>query len=118
MISKETYSSKYDEIYALNITRGKKISVFILALLIGLLVISGPICLAINLMIYNDLRKLMATVIILSIILLVFLVDMIYLKGITEGQVKNLKIIYITDTLAFSVVILLLGLIIIKLGVV
>lgn len=113
----ENYNSVTEAITNLNISKKKKALSLITAIIFALIIVSAPIAVCINLMIYNDYRKLLALLIATFIILLIFLIDVFYLKGITEGQVKHLECIYLSDTFFVAIVIYALLYVIFLLGV-
>ncbi len=87
------------------------------AFLVSLIIFSGPLCILINLMIFKDMQKLLAFGIASILILFIAVANFIYLKCLTNGSIKNIRVIYLTDTLILSVVVYLVLILIYFLGV-
>ncbi|MGM9969509.1 MAG: hypothetical protein ACI35S_03830 [Anaeroplasma sp.] len=94
----KSYNEIVSQIDSLNISSKDKIKSFITAFLLSLLIISGPLAITINLLMYNNLLKLCVMSIASLFIILVFLCELFYLQGITNGKVDSLKTIIITDS--------------------
>ena len=116
--NKDTYSSVSRQIEELNTPQIKKYLYFAVSILLALIFVSGPIAIFINLLIFNNLIELCIFAIGTLIILLVLLADMFYLKLITNNQIKNTSIIYITDTFAFGMFVYCIVLLIVEMGVI
>ncbi len=119
MISNEkpSYNSVTEEIEALNIPFKEKLLAFFTAILFAIIILIGPMTIIINLFIFKDLRSLLGLSIEILLILLVFLTEFFYYKGITKNQVKHLNQILTVDTMHFTAVILSIGLILSYMGV-
>lgn len=118
MIFKRSYKEISAEIEALNVKASTKAAYLVVAVLIGLLAISGGIAILINLLIFIDFRPLYISLIALLLILFCYLVDRIYLRLLTKGDIKDISVIYIQDTFIMAFCILAMLLIILELEVI
>lgn len=110
------YNAVSEKIKALQVPIQKKLLSISFAAVLSLLIVSGPICILINLMIFKDMQELLAFGIATMLIVFVLLINYFYLKCITDGKVEDLRIVYFTDTLisafviyGFLIVIYILG---------
>ena len=117
MTSNRTYKEISDELEALEVKFIDKAIYMIGSILIGFLVISGPLAIIINLFIFIDYKPLFITSIAGLLVLLVFLINKIYLKLLTKGKIDDISVIYIQDTFIMSFFILIMLFIILELGV-
>lgn len=113
---------KYNEIQTLikeiNVPLKKKIAYLLFSILISLIIISGPLCICINLMIFRDFQKLISFLIATIIILFCLLIDYFYIKCIVKDNVKNIRYVILTDTFALAIFIYLFLIIIYFIGVI
>lgn len=105
------------EIENLNIPFKTKALTLLVSILMTLLIVSGPIALIINLMIYVNLRKLLVLGLWFFLSLFVFLCYYFYYTGITQKRVNRLYYIYITNTSIVSFILLAFIYILFNLGV-
>ena len=115
---KRSYATINDELDKLIQPKYFKAKALIFSLIMGLLLISGPMAILINLLIFVDYRKLLYLGMALLLILFVYTTDRAYLKLISHGMVDDIDVIYITDTLIMGFIILGMLLIIYELGVI
>ena len=103
---------KYNEIQTLiketNVSLKKKLCYALFSILISLIIISGPLCLCINLMILRDFQKILGFAIATIIVLFSALVDYFYIKCIVKDTVKNIRYVVLTDTFALAIVVYLI----------
>lgn len=111
------YKEVSAQVRALQVPLSKRLLFIGFAVILSLLLVSGPICILINLMIFKDMQRLLAFGIATLLIALVFFIDYFYLKCVTENKVENLGVVYFTDTLIAAFVIYIFLLIIYFLGV-
>ena len=105
------YNLAQEEIKELNISIKDKIITGITAFLISGLIVSGTLCLSINLVIFRYFLPLLILFIATLIIIFAILFDFFYLKGITKGQNKNIKYIVLANSIGMSIAIYLLTII-------
>lgn len=112
---------KYEEtskaVKALEIPIKKKLLYLGFSFLVSVIVFSGPLCILINLMIFKDLQKLLAFGIATILVLFIALINYIYLKCVTDGRVKNIRVILLTDTFILAIVVYILLILIYFMGV-
>lgn len=100
---------KYNEIQQLikniNVSLKNKALYFIFSLLISAIIISGPLCICINLMIFRDFQKIIGFLIATIIIIFSALIDYFYIKCIVKDEVKNIRYVILTDTFALAIVV-------------
>lgn len=111
------YNEISTEIKGLQVPVKKKLLSMGFAIVLSLCIVSGPICILVNLMIFKDMQRLLAFGIASMLIVFVLLINYFYLKCITDGRVENLKIIYFTDALISALVVYMFLLFIYFLGV-
>ena len=109
----KNYKHAQEEIESLNISLSEKISTGIIAFLISGLIISGPMCLSINLIIFKYYLPLLFLFIATLILIFAVLFDYLYLKGITKGNNKNIKYIVLGNTIALAITIYILAIVMI-----
>ncbi|MBQ9124530.1 MAG: hypothetical protein IJY14_02450 [Acholeplasmatales bacterium] len=109
----KNYKLADEEIKKLNIPLSEKISTGIIAFLISGLLISGPICLSINLIMFKYYLPLLFLFIATLILIFAVLFNYLYLKGITKGNNKNIKYIVLANTIALAITIYILAIVII-----
>lgn len=112
------YSDVIRELKNLDIKWSKKLLYACVSILISLIIVSGPICLFLNLMIFHDAQKLLGFAVATCLIIFVTLVHYIYLKSITNGNITNLKVVYLTDIFIFSIVVYMVLIFLFLLGVI
>lgn len=114
---KPSYNRVTQEIDSLNVSFKDKLFTAFTSFIIAIIILIGPITIVLNLTIFKDLRGLLGMSLEILLILLIFLTELFYLKGITKGEVKNLNQILTVDTIFVSAVILSIGLILSYMGV-
>lgn len=95
----KTIDQIFDEIDNLNIPLKERITKAIIAFILSLALVFGPIALCINLLIYEKLRGLLALGIALMTTLFVFLTLKIYYDSITLKKVKYSNKLLVIPTL-------------------
>lgn len=101
-----------------NRSKKEKIFSFIAALIMSLIVISAPLALLINFGIYKNYMKLIVFIAANFFIVVYFLIQYLYYKGITEGELKGIWIVCLHDTIIPAIIVYLLVLILFWIGVV
>jgi len=112
------YNDILNEIKALNIPTKTKVLYYLISIGVSLLIFSGALCVLINLMIFRDMQKLLAFGIATIICLICFTIDLIYYKAITQGNVKGIRVVILTNTFVFALAIYTILIILFILGVV
>ncbi len=97
------YKDISKEIQELNVSLKTRFLAFLTALVISLIVVAGPICLCINLMIFEDIQKLLSLGIGFLLVVFFVLGDYIYLKIITKSKVSGIGVILMTDGAVFTI---------------
>jgi len=111
------YSDVINEIKELNVSRATKIKTFIFSFILGLLIISGPLTIVINLLfIFDNFRTLGITLIAAIAILGEFCVEYFYLKGITENKVKGLRNVIYMNTFIIALITAFIRCVVLVLG--
>ena len=90
IVKREAQVAK-EQINALNVSKKEKLSCFFGALLISASLFSGLIVFAINMMINYDLYMLFVMLLYFSIMFFIYLTNYLYLVGITQNKVLNIK---------------------------
>ena len=88
-----------------NKTKKEKIFAFIIALILSLLVISAPVALLINFSIYHNYLKLIVLIAATFFIVVYFLIQYLYYKGITEGEVDGIWIVCLHDSIIPAIIV-------------
>lgn len=96
----------------------KKISLNLLfSLFLSLLIISGPLVLLINLLMYNDFRRMIYFGIACLVVLLVFLTETFYYRNVTDKKIHNVEVVILTDTFIVAIIAFVVVLVLYFLGV-
>ncbi len=112
------YNQVVKEIREIPNSLSSKILYAIFSLVLSALIVSGPICILINLMIFRNFQKLLAFGIATFLILFVLILDFIYIKCATKGEVKNTKVVVLTDTFIIAIAVYLLLIFLYVMGVI
>lgn len=107
-----------EKLYSYNRSKKEKIFAFIGALLLALLVISAPLALLINFAIYINYLKLIVFVAGNFLIVVYFLIQYLYYKAITEGEVEGIWIVCLHDSIIPLVLVYLILLLLFWFGVI
>lgn len=96
----------------------KKISLNLLfSLFLSLLIISGPLVLLINLLMYNDFRRMIYFGIACLVVLLVFLTETFYYRNVNDKKIHNVEVVILTDTFIVAIIAFVVVLVLYFLGV-
>lgn len=98
-----------DEIDELNVPVKEKIVKGFFAFILSLGLVFGPIIFCVNMLIYQNLRGILALGIVILTVIFVFLTLKIYYDSTTRGRVKDINKIIIVPT----VIILFIGLLVV-----
>ena len=101
-----------------NRTKKEKIFAFIIALFLSLLVISAPLALLINFSIYKNYIKLIVFIAATFLIIVYFLIQYLYYKGITEGEVEGIWIVCLHDSIIPAIIVYGIALLLFWIGVI
>lgn len=95
-----------DEIRSLNVSKENKIITFLTSLIIPLILFSGLITFTINMFIYYDFYLLFVFLLYISIILVAFITNYLYLESITQKQIKGIKKICLSNLIIYGATLL------------
>lgn len=96
----------------------KKFSLNLLfSLIMSLLIISGPLVLLLNLLMYNDFKRIIYFGIACLIVLLVFLTETFYYKNVSDEKIHNIEVVILTDTFIAAIIVFVVVLVLYFLGV-
>lgn len=110
------YKQISEQIENLDIAPSKKISCMLLSILMAFLIVIGPIAVCINLLLFSTFTYIIMFLLASLIILFAFLRRVFYYKGITEGKMKGIYTVILTDMFVFSFAIYTILLIIVMMG--
>ena len=97
------YKRILEEVSNLNVSKKEHLKALLFAFLMAILSVSGIVAIAINLFIFIDLDKLLRFVLASCGVLAFYVLMKVYYKGITKGKIKDINVIYLTDTLIFAI---------------
>jgi len=100
------YNEVIQELEKYNRPFKEKFFAFLIALLLSLLIISAPALILINLVIFKNYLKLIIFIGALLLIFEIFLIQLIYYVAITKGEVKQLWIVALLETLLPAILVL------------
>lgn len=95
------YMMVMEQIGELKVSWKDKLLSLAAGLIISLLIFAGPITLFANLLIYYDTYKLFSILIFISVVMLIFITEVFYYKGITKGQIEKLYNVYLIDSFLY-----------------
>ena len=102
------YKEVSKKLYSYNSSKKEKIFAFIGALLLSLLVISAPLALLINFAIYVNYLKFIVFIAGNFLIVVYFLIQYLYYKAITEGEVEGIWIVCLHDSIIPLIIVYLI----------
>ena len=115
----ESYNKVSKRIDSLKTSKKDMAISFIFSFLLSLLIVSGPICILINLLIiFEDAQKIICFFLATTGVIFFFLFEYFYYKIITKDKVAGMKIILFTDTFIFAIVIYIILVLIYMIGVI
>lgn len=112
------YKEINDELDKLNNTIKDKAISLIFSIILSILIISAPVAVLINLMIYKNYLKLIVFGIAILLIFAFFMIFNIYYYALSKGKIKKVYIIALADTIIPAILILGIMALIFYIGVV
>lgn len=112
------YKEINDELDKLNNTIKDKAISLIFSIILSILIISAPVAVLINLMIYKNYLKLIVFGIAILLIFAFFMIFNIYYSALSKGKIKKVYIIALGDTIIPAILILGIMALIFYIGVV
>ena len=103
----ERYNNKIEEVSLLPNSIFYKVITGVIAFLLSLLIVVGPITLLVNMYMFYDFIPFVFIGIAFFTFLLVFLFRVFYIQGLCKGLVKSLKDIYIVEAVFIFLFILI-----------
>ena len=112
------YKEINDELEKLNNTIKEKAISLIFSIILSILIISAPLAVLINLMIYKNYLKLIVFGIAILLIFAFFMIFNIYYVALSKGKIKKVYIVALADTIIPAIFIFGIMAIIFYIGVV
>lgn len=89
------------------LTKKEKIGIILFSVLVSIFIVSIPTIVLVNLLIFRDYVKLISLGFGFLLILLFFLIGYFYDIGKTKGNIKNIYVISLRNTIFMSVIVLI-----------
>lgn len=112
-----TYKEISLDVDSYNTTKANFFGICVISVFISLLIISAPLVILINLLIFNEYRHLIYLGFGLLLTLLITFIELFINIGITEGKVKDVWVLSLTHAIFISLFINIILVILFSLGV-